>query len=113
MTELRSSDDTFGDYSVVYLKFKASPATIQRLTAKGFGDGFTGEDLMGENSNWDSKGLYYHGEDTPDWWRPQRTATTRVFYAEKRLGHFNTQENETLIYDAASYQAYYSYDGLD
>ena len=113
VTEMRSSDDTFGDYSVIHLKFKASPTTIQRLTAKGFGKGFTGKDLMGENSNWDAQGIYYHDEDTPEWWRPERTATTKVFYATKRLGHFNSLEDETLIYDSNTNQAYYYYHGID
>ena len=108
VTALRSATDGFADWDTVHLGFKVSPNTIQRITAKGWSS-----DSTGESVNWRPDGSYYHDEDTPEWWRPRKTATTRIYFATKRLGHYSTQEEETLIYDAGTQQAYYWYHGLD
>ena len=106
VTELQASEDSFGDYTQIYLRFKTSPKTIQTITAKGW--------KVGNPNEWaNSDGEISRGDSAPDWWKPKLNAQTQVFSAEKRLGHFSSFEQETLIYDAGTGEAFYDYDGLD
>lgn len=107
VTALQSSEDGFRDWSSAHLKFRAAPQTIERITAPGW------RPIAAKD--WKDVGAFSRDEEAPKWWRPQSSPTTRVFYfyATKRLGHYSNMEDETLIYDAATHQAYYSYNGVD
>lgn len=100
VTNLRS-DTSYGSDTRIFLAFKASAATIKNIKSEGWKwrDADDWAQYGGANNN---------GEAKPDWWTPQKTARTQVFERMNRTGDFMT-EDETLIYDVATRQAYYSY----
>lgn len=106
VTELRSSEDGFADWSTVYLKFKASPATIERLTTRGWKK--YGEVIQSEKDKAESR-----TEEMPGWWNLGDADKIQVFSAQKRRKDFSTQSDESLYYDPKKGEAFYSYEGMD
>ena len=105
VTDLQSQYWYFADTGSTYLKFKTSPATIKKLTANNWHQ-LTKEKLKGENfENLES-------DDTPSWWKPRKTSSTLVYTASMRFNDFASEE-ETLIYDPANQQTYYTFIGID
>lgn len=106
---IKSSYYYFADTGITYLKFNASPSTISRLTAKGW-TRLKGQGLKDASASYNTN---VSGEDeTPNWYKPTVTKTTVIYTAKKRFGDFAT-EDETLIYDGATHEAYYDFLGID
>lgn len=104
VTNLQSSE-SYGSDTRIFLAFKASPATISRIKSADWKwrDANDWAKYGGENN---------YGEPMPAWWTPKKTARTQVFEQRNRTGDFLT-EDETLIYDVGTGQAYYSYHSVD
>ena len=105
VTELRSDEDGFGDWEKVYLKFKASPETIKRLTAKNWS-----EPVVKTLSREQITG--FGNQKVPSWWRPDEFDKVQSFDGIEPKKKFD-EEYEELYYDSESRQAYYSYLGFD
>ena len=99
----------FADLGITYLKFNASPSTIKKLTAKGW-NRLKDQKLADVRASNDTS--TEQDDDTPKWFRPNITQSTMVYTSEHRIGDF-ASENETLTYDSATQQAYYSFLGID
>ena len=102
VANLNSSYFMFGDSASTYLYFKASPATIKRIAANGL--------KRIPSSQYDS-----YLSDAPSWWKPRVTKTTQIFVSSHHGGASSTEteDDETLLYDPATRDAYYSYIGID
>ena len=105
VTELRSNEDGFGDWEKVYLKFKASPETIERLTAKNWS-----EPVVKTLSREQVTG--FGNQEVPSWWKPDEFDKVQSFDGTEPKKKFD-EEYEELYYDSESRQAYYSYWGFD
>lgn len=100
VTSLRS-DTSYGSDTRIFLAFKASQATIKRIKS----DGWKWRDA----ENWaEYGGANNYGEPKPDWWNPRLSARTQVYERMNRTGDF-MMEDERLIYNVGTRQAYYSY----
>jgi hypothetical protein len=100
VTSLQTSLFFLGDSGVAYLRFKASPATIQWIVARGLTPIVAG-----------TRGPATTSGKPPSWWRPP-TAPTAAY-----LGNFEersfTREEEYLIYDPVTGEAYFRFLGVD
>lgn len=103
VTNIQSNYYYFADTGTTFLKFKASPATIAKLTAKGW---------TRLNAQGNQNAGPHTGTQTPEWYKPKITDTTVIYTAEKRIGDF-ASESETLVYDRVTKQAYYDFVGID
>ena len=103
--ELQSKNFAFGDSGTTYLKFKAAPATIQKLTAKSWS--------VVKSADWQAQDLDNFLDDgAPDWWKPTKTGATQMYVTDNRFGNF-AGENEVLVYDSATRQTHYAFVGID
>ncbi|MEO6908395.1 MAG: hypothetical protein ABI210_10945 [Abditibacteriaceae bacterium] len=105
VTGLRSHYWYFADSGVTYLKFKAAPTTIKKITAKTWHQ-LTGQKIDEENFN------YTEDDDIPSWWHPKKTPSTQI-YKNSSLPHDFAAEDEMLIYNPNTQQAYYEFEGID
>lgn len=104
VTNLRS-DTSYGSDTRIFLAFKASPATIKNIKSDGW--------KWSDADDWAKYGgANNYGESKPAWWTPKKTARTQVFQRMNHTGDFMT-EDETLIYDVGSQQAFYSYHSVE
>jgi hypothetical protein len=106
VTNIKSTYYYFADTGEFYLRFNASPQTINKIVRLGFT-----RHPRSELSPEDSSGLDDQGP--PAWWKPVQTKSTRYYQARKRIGDFSTMEEEWLCYDASTQLAYYHYIGID
>ena len=105
VTELQSKFYNFADTGTTFLKFKAAPATINKLTKKPW------KSLQGKA--WQDEDFYFFkGENTPDWWKPAKTQNTQIFIVSDRFKYF-AGENEILVYETKTGQTYYAFIGID
>jgi hypothetical protein len=95
--ELRSADPSFGDYGALYLSFEASPATIKRITSRGYKRSNQAQDSYGE---------------PPEWWKPILSQTTISYLGTVKPGAFASEE-VVLHYDTRTQIAHYEYTGID
>jgi hypothetical protein len=101
VTSLQSSEWILGDSGVVYLRFKASPATIQRIVARGL--------LLVGPSNEPST----TSDSPPSWWQPPIMGAMAYYADFAGQRHGFASEDEYLIYDPATGEAYYRFVGID
>ncbi len=100
VTNLRCDTD-YGSDTRIFLAFQASAETIKRIESDNWKwrDAESWAEFGGENN---------YGTSKPDWWNPRLSARTQVYERINRTGDFMT-EDERLIYDVGTQQAYYSY----
>ena len=109
VTDIRSKYYYFADTGTTFLKFKASPSTIDKLTAKGWTRLKYQEQLEAHASDDANTPA---DDDTPNWFKPDLTESTVTYVSEHRIGDF-ASESETLTYNPATRLAYYDFVGID
>ena len=100
VTALRSYQFVLGDSGVVYLRFRASPATVQRIVARGLRPVGTAVD-----------GPASTNATPPDWWQPP--PTTQAAYVGNFGGRNFASEEEYVVYDPATGEVYFRFVGID
>lgn len=109
VTEIKSSYWYFADTGLTYLKFKASPETLQRIIARGLK-----ETTESNFNNLLASGL---SKSAPKWWMPFEGTPSQFFSAERKpetLEHQDfASETEVLSYNPTTGIAYYCFNGID
>jgi hypothetical protein len=103
VTHLRSQCWYFAGSENTFLTFKATPATIKKLTTKTW---HPLTKLKKETI------LDLDREENPSWWKPPKTSSTFVYTASMRF-HKLPSEYEYLIYDPVTEQACYEFKGFE
>lgn len=97
---LQSSHWFLGDSGIVYLRFKASPSTVQRITSQGLRPRASGSPYP-----------TFTNSTPPDWWRPRQSSVNEYIGSGTGLGFSN--EEAYLIYDPATGEVWYRFVGID
>lgn len=105
VTDIQSHDWYFADSGLTYLKFKASPTTIKKLTTKDWHQ-LSGKKLDEVNF------VYMVNDDKPLWWHPRKTSSSQIYKGSLHSHDFATVD-EMLIYNPKTQQAYYRFVGID
>ena len=95
VTGLQSRQWILGDSGEVYLRFRASPATIKQIVARGLSP---------------SSGSTDSGNSPPDWWKPSQGA--EIYEAAFRDRKF-ASEHEYFACDPATGDAWFRWIGID
>ena len=109
VSNIKSSYWYFADTGLIYLEFKTSPETLQRIIDRGL------KTTTAENfKSILTSGLSKSG---PRWWEPLKDASAQFFYAERKPDTMASQdfasETELLSYNPRTGLVFYCFSGID
>lgn len=103
VANIKATLNGFGDNTQIYLRFRASPQTIQRIAGIGL------KPASHQKAEWQGPWINSY---SPLWWKPAVTESTDFYIATHRAGRY-VFEKELLCYNRQTKIAFYQYNGQE